>query len=455
MSDTLVKIIQSWKCQDGVFKTDDILRWIKQCNENIKALIEPQNLEEDKFWFYDKESGSITNKDKSFFYITGIKEQDIVQPIIVQNEIGFLGIISKEIDGVLHFLMQAKIEPGNINKAQISPTVQATKSNFTQRHRGKKTDYLDYFLNSSKYEVVVDQIQTEQSVKFYKKRNRNIIIRINEDIEVLNSFRWMTLGQIKALLGYDNLINMDTRTVISCIPFSSLNSNRAESIKNIFADKSLYNSLYNEDENNSFVEIYNYLNDYKMLADSSPSFIALDKMSGWTMNNYGILRDKPYSFKVSYFNISIEGREVFKWSQPLLESNYEEVNALFLRERNGILQFLVQAKSEIGAFDKIEIAPSVQCLVEQMQSDGFAGALLYEKWKEGKGKILASVLLSEEGGRFYHTQNHNIIILIDDKEIAVLPKNFFWIDYKTLICLLLNNNCVNEQLRTLLSLIRI
>lgn len=37
------------------------------------------------------------------------------QPIIIQPEIGYLGIICREINGVLHFLMQAKIESGNVN----------------------------------------------------------------------------------------------------------------------------------------------------------------------------------------------------------------------------------------------------------------------------------------------------------------------------------------------------
>ena len=55
--------------------------------------------------------------------------------------------------------MQAKIEPGNINKIQLSPTIQATKSNFTQKHGGRKPNYLEYFLNAVDHEIIVDQIQ--------------------------------------------------------------------------------------------------------------------------------------------------------------------------------------------------------------------------------------------------------------------------------------------------------
>ena len=42
------------------------------------------------------------------------------QPIINQPEIGFLGFITKEFNGILHFLVQAKVEPGNVNNVQIS-----------------------------------------------------------------------------------------------------------------------------------------------------------------------------------------------------------------------------------------------------------------------------------------------------------------------------------------------
>lgn len=110
------------------------------------------------------------------------------------------------IDGIYIFLMQAKIEPGNVNKIQISPTIQATKSNFMQTHGGKAPAYLEYFSDKQNYEIVVDQIQSEQSSRFPGKRNRNIIIVVDDDIKVLPSHRWTTLGQIKQLMHYDNLV---------------------------------------------------------------------------------------------------------------------------------------------------------------------------------------------------------------------------------------------------------
>ena len=62
-------------------------------------------------------------------------------------------------------------------------------------------------------------------------------------------------------------------------------------------------------------------------------------------------------------------------------------------------------------------------------------------------------LLSEEGGRFYHEQNRNVIIEIKDDEIKELPAGYFWANLKTLSTLVQVNNCLNIQLRNLLSVL--
>ena len=79
--------------------------------------------------------------------------------------------------------MQAKIEPGNLNYVQLSPTIQATKSNYTQVHKGKESLYLEYFRDRTNL-VLIDQLQSEQGGRFFKKRNRNILI-LNSNIDVI------------------------------------------------------------------------------------------------------------------------------------------------------------------------------------------------------------------------------------------------------------------------------
>ena len=140
---------------DKVLNSSETLsQWIQGRNQEVEVSVEQIPFTEMKGWYADAD-GSIRHESGRFFSIEGIHVNTDVydipeweQPIINQPEIGYLGILTKEFDGVLYFLMQAKIEPGNVNCVQISPTLQATKSNYTQVHGGRKAAYLDYFRNA-------------------------------------------------------------------------------------------------------------------------------------------------------------------------------------------------------------------------------------------------------------------------------------------------------------------
>lgn len=436
-----------------------IIDWIAEKKTALKVSITKNRLSDSESWFYDEERGEIRNKNDSFFQIRGLQQFSgdkiiLEQPVLIQDEIGYLGIICKEINGVLQFLMQAKIEPGNVNKIQISPTIQATKSNFTQKHGGKKPAYLDYFLNAKPENIIVDQIQSEQSSRFLGKRNRNIIITVDEDVEVLPSHRWMTLGTIKQLMKIDNLVNMDTRTVLSCIPYCIAELSELEKcqVYEMFSDKAMFRSMYNDNETD-FVRVYRYINDYKMLHSRENKIAPLKDMQDWDFTDNGITHKSGYPFKVIFCDIEIEGREVTHWTQPLFEADGMATFGLITADFDGIKKFLVHAKPEAGCFDGIELAPTVQLEASVPESKYSPIDKLFFKLLENGAEIKNNVILSEEGGRFYHEQNKNIVIKVDPIQVGELPEGYFWLDYKTLNQMVQYNNVLNIQLRNLLSLL--
>lgn len=457
------ELIESWSNEKGnVNTTAEIIEWINLLNETVEVDIKKIKLEDSNFWYYDKKNGSIVNKTNSFFSITGFRTTKdnntiIEQPIIIQNEIGYLGIICKKINGVINLLMQAKIEPGNINKIQISPTIQATKSNFTQKHGGNKPKYLEYFLNTNNYNIIVDQLQSEQSSRFYKKRNRNIIIEIHDEIEVYPSHMWMTLGQIKKLMEVDNIVNMDTRTVISCIPINTNNieKKKLDNIKACYTDENLFNSITHGCDNILLSQIFNSINNYKMFDDSKSEFVPLHLLEHWSMVDKEFVCKNRHNFKVVFCDISIEGREVKRWTQPLFESTGYATFGLFMCNDNGIKKFLVHTHPEVGCFDKIELGPSVQLEPIEIEDKVDYVTKFFLQKLNNKDNIRYNVILSEEGGRFYHEQNYNIIIEIGKEELQYLPNGYFWVDYCTLNTLIQFNNCLNIQLRNLLSLLEV
>ena len=208
--------------------TFDVISWLKERNEAVKVNIRKRRFQDLDFWSFSDNGFNLKHNSNKFFSVDGIKISTNYgtinqweQPIINQPEIGYLGFITKIFNGLLYFLVQAKIEPGNINNVQLSPTLQATRSNYTRVHEGKFPLYLEYFKERKRCKVLLDQLQSEQGARFLHKRNRNIIVLTEEEIPVHKDFIWMTLGQIKKLIQSDNLVNMDTRTVISGIPFSN------------------------------------------------------------------------------------------------------------------------------------------------------------------------------------------------------------------------------------------
>ncbi|WP_238903622.1 NDP-hexose 2,3-dehydratase family protein [Clostridium sp. YIM B02506] len=463
MNKQIIKIIESWANVKGnINSTSELLSWIEELNKTTLVKVEECNIQDSTFWFYDDYNGEVLNRKRSFFYIKGMrmfKDNEFVfeQPIIIQPEIGYLGIICKQINGVMNFLMQAKIEPGNINCVQISPTIQATKSNFTRAHGGKLPAYFEYFENSNKHNIIYDQIQSEQASRFYKKRNRNMIIEVKEDIEIYPNFKWMTLGQIKQLMNIDNLVNMDTRTVLSGIPFATIKFNEDELkyIESLFKDKFLYNSVFETCQNKDIINIYHHMNNYKMLHDINVVQVPLNQLVDWNISDEGITCRKNSNFMVRYYNISIDGREVHKWTQPLFKAIGKATFGLITCVENNVRKFLVTTKPEIGSFDKIEIGPTIQLEANHNCYYDNDVEVLFRKKVEDKNGIMIDVILSEEGGRFYHEQNRNIILEIDKDEIKLLPQGYFWLEYSSLNLLIQSNNCLNIQLRNLISLIEI
>ena len=456
------EIINSWIKKEGnVNSTQSILEWIKETNDKIEVHIEKVPLSKCAPWYYDYSSGTICNPNGNFFSISGIQEfydGELIkeQPVIMQCEIGFLGIICKIIDGVLNFLMQAKIEPGNINKVQISPTIQATKSNFTKKHGGRQPAYLDYFVNARKHTIIVDQIQSEQSSRFYKKRNRNIIILVEDEVEVLPSHKWMTLGQIKQLMKIDNLVNMDARTVLSCIPFSiaKISLDNMLEFRQFFNSEDLYRSIFESPVKNKIPQLYSYINDYKMFRSKETKLIPLLSLKDWQMKN-NEFSSPSANFKIVFCDIKIQGREVTHWAQPLFEAIGKATFGLFMSNIEGVRNFLVQIKPEIGCFDQLEIGPTVQLESNFDPSECDIVTKLFLQHLENSESIHYDVILSEEGGRFYCEQNRNVIIEINYRDIDYLPEKYQWVDYATLNTLVQVNNCLNIQLRNLLALLEV
>lgn len=438
--------------------TEEIKSWIERRNREVEVEVNKIPFSEMKMW-HSESDGSIHHDSGKFFSIVGIDVRTDYglndhwqQPIILQPEVGYLGILTKEINGVLYCLMQAKIEPGNVNCVQISPTLQATKSNYSRVHSGKSPHYLEYFVNVKPENIILDQLQSEQGARFLRKRNRNIIIKVDEDVPVLEDFRWMTLGQIKELMAYDNMVNMDTRTVLSGLKISDYVT-PLDGLRHM--SQFGKNMILSANTNHCFVSTRDHLSwltNLKARYDLLVNYCPIIGMPEWKKTETEIVREDQKFFRIIGVNVTISNREVSSWCQPLVEPMQQGLCAFIIKKINGVYHFLVQAKLECGNFDVIELAPTVQCLTgnvyaENIQKPEFADYVLNARTDQ----IVFDTLQSEEGGRFYKEQNRNLIVEADEDFPLELPERYTWMTLRQIYKFLRFNNYLNIQARSLIS----
>ncbi|MBP6901701.1 MAG: NDP-hexose 2,3-dehydratase family protein [Burkholderiaceae bacterium] len=453
-----------------VFPNAQVMPWLRARRAAVATTVTQLPLDALRNWGRDASSANVVHASGKFFAIEGIRVstdwghvRSWDQPIINQAEIGYLGFMAKKFDGILHVLVQAKIEPGNINVVQISPTLQATKSNYTQVHQGKRPRLLEYFNGEKSVKLLLDQLQSEQGARFLRKRNRNIIIEIpvDEHIEEHPDFIWLTIGQIKRLLREDNVVNMDTRTVLSGIGYGAYS---AQTMEGVFAlapsgrqrRLMLSSALVEERSFHDFRTIISWITQLKSRYELSVDRVPLNSIAQWHEIQGEIRREDGKYFSVIGVRVEIENREVVSWDQPMIRPAQEGLMAFIVRPIDGIYHFLVQAKLEAGNFDIIELAPTVQCLTGNYRTgqNEYSVPYINEVLSAPQERILLSSMQSEEGGRFFREQNRNMIVEVGDEfPVDDVSENYCWMTLNQMLRLIEFNNYLNIAARSLISAI--
>lgn len=369
---------------------------------------------------------SIYHQSNKFFSVIGTQIVDRFtnnilwdQPLIDQPEVGILGIISTLINNTRYFLMQLKFEPGNINVLQLSPTIQATWSNYNQIHGGTSVLYLKYFLNPDN--ILYDRLQTEQGGRFYQKQNRNIIIEMESYPQLEKGYNWISEDLIRVLLRKNNIINMNTRSVLSGLLTYK---------RKICCDLN---------------EVLNWISFIKTETYSNIIIkkIALHALTEWN-SEASITHLIDDRFSIIGLGITGGNREVNNWQQPIIQDENIGLIGFICAKKNDQYYYLVKAKFEPGNIGMNYLSPTVQCSSYQINHDIFLN-----KFTDPKANIKYDTILSEEGGRFYKYCNRYIIVEIDDMEEIAHDKNYKWMQYDQLLETM-NFGLNNVECRTLL-----
>jgi dTDP-4-dehydro-6-deoxy-alpha-D-glucopyranose 2,3-dehydratase len=445
------RLARSTATADGrQLSTDAFGDWMRERAQRHSFEVVRIPFEELRGWRFAEESGNLVHSSGRFFSVEGLRARSPMagvpvwhQPIINQPEVGILGILVKEFDGVLHLLMQAKMEPGNPNLLQLSPTVQATRSNYTGAHGGKAVPYLEYFVGRTRGRVIVDVLQSEHGAWFYRKRNRNMVVEVDGDVPLGEDFCWLTLGQVHDLIARDNVINMDSRTVLACMPLAA--SDASSSGDPVAASRDP-----NAGALSTTTEILSWFTGQRSDCELEVSRIPLYDLPGWDRDDWEIKRPDDRFFKVIAVDVHASSREVGGWTQPLFEPRGFGVAAFLVKEFGGVLHVLVHARAECGFTDAVELGPTVQCVPWNYYH---AAPPLYldQVLTTDSSRIRYQAIHSEEGGRFLAAESRYLIVDADDTVTDQPPAGYTWVTIGQLAELLRHGQYINVQARTLVA----
>jgi oxidase EvaA len=219
--------IECIRRQEDPDEVGRVLAWLEERRARSRIEVEEVPMSQLARWRVDPDSGVISHETGEFFRVIGIcvrnasarETMSWCQPIIYQPEMGILGILVQRRGGLDHYLLQAKAEPGNIGKLQLSPTLQSTVSNLRRAHGGLKSPFADYFEHPRPGSVIYARYQGEDGGRLHLKKNLNMLVRLPDDeqVETPEDFAWLTMYQIKQLLKHENVINIAARSVISVL----------------------------------------------------------------------------------------------------------------------------------------------------------------------------------------------------------------------------------------------
>tara|TARA_B100000575_G_C23136614_1_gene660445 strand:+ start:1274 stop:2536 length:1263 start_codon:yes stop_codon:yes gene_type:complete len=393
--------------------SSQLYTWLKIQKKIQKLNVTKINLNSLKDWKFNEKE--IFHKSKRFFKIIGIRiksnfyKKNWDQPIILQNEIGILGIIKNS--QTKKYLLQAKAEPGNINKIQISPTVQATKSNYTRVHGGKEIPYLRYFKKNNKN----FSLQSEQAFRYYNKLNSNIVSLVSNKLRLQKSFRWFSKKEILNLLYKKNLINMDTLSVFSC-----------------FIEK---NKIDNPLSNSKLISRWSLNLNKKYYLKTN--IVKISALRNWVKSKKKLSHNKKNYFSIIGIKTKTNHREINEWYQPIIQGSKLAFAGFLIKKFNNtnhyLCRYILKPGSKTNTFSCSVNTSNLISFKKNKSLTVFQKKLISKYFLSQKSKKIYDNILSDEGGRFFHSQIKYTACKLNKTENFNLPFNYIWLSNNQII----------------------
>ncbi len=203
-----------------------ILDWLEAGQKTVPFRSSLIPLKEVRDWNLD-DGGNVRHKSGQFFGVEGVHTEAGAmrevrcwdQPIFTQPDGGVLVMVARETpnDGV-QFLLQARVEPGNMGPLQLAPSLQSTWSNIRRAHQGSNPPLTELLTAEHGVRLIYSAFHNEEGGRFWQKSNENIVVLLDDEGLLkgdMDSFYWASLSQIKELALLDNLLSPYVKTILA------------------------------------------------------------------------------------------------------------------------------------------------------------------------------------------------------------------------------------------------
>lgn len=400
----------------------------------LEETIANSNFELQKIQFSEQRAwsvkeGVLSHVSGGFFHVTGIEsritgEQHLV---LFQPQSGLTGLALYKDSREIYLLLQARIEPGNCNFGQYGPTIQATPGNYLQMHGGKKTEYIELFWSyTSIANSLGNNTQLDLGKRYFHKAKVHSYVELAEPIDTTENMIWVPLSVVVQTLSDDNFLNADLRSLISVFDWDRF----------VNADIDIKQKRRKSESDYAVCPENGLGNDEWKL-------IGLDQLKGWKLHDNGIIDVSNSGIWIEMYDVSCSKREARQWSQPLFCCGNRGLVVLAIRKVNNHYEFLVSIQSEFGISAEKTVLPSYVF---------YAGENHENKSSLFKdGTVMAKMILSDEGGRFYKNENIYQVILITN-DFAIEPHQK-WVSVDAFKGIVTSSCRASIQLRCITSLV--
>ena len=425
---------------------DEVRQWRRDLAPRQFTRTARLPLDEVPGWRTSPDLSEYCHESGRFFAIRGVStrtpggDRTWMQPMVDQPEIGLLAIAVTPTSRGFAALIQAKAEPGNVNGIQLSPTVQATRSNQLRVHGGRAVPYLELF-DASPADAIVDSRQSEHGGVFWQKRNRVMIVR-TPPFEPRPGFRWIEIADLMALLHDDDLVHADARAVLACAPWSL-----PADLTGAGPLPAIALSLDEGIAAASVRPLARWLSAQRMIRTLETRRVPLPDLAGWHRTREALIRSDGTGYEVVAMHVVASGREVDGWCQPMVRPVGVGLIGLAVAHRGEQLEVLMQARPEPGLVDGVELGPTVQVAGGDAPQTRAEADLMAHLLDRPEAEVFFDAVLSDEGGRFLHSRNRHLVVGIDAGEA---PDGYRWCRLGELVSLLIHSHQVNMQARSAL-----